>query len=62
VTVPRKAYWLSALDENQSDSIWAGVLRDDSRQTALAQELVALPRPPLPRRRSRWPRLFVRAP
>lgn len=61
VTVPRKAYWLRALDENQPDSIWVGVLRDDTRQTALAQELLALPRPPLPKRRSRWPRLLADA-
>jgi hypothetical protein len=53
VMVPRRAYWLKALDENQQDSIWMSVLRDDSRQTALAQELGALPRPPLPARRRR---------
>ena len=51
VTIPRRAYWLQALDEDQDDSIWQGVLRDDSRQTVLAQELVTLPRPPLPARR-----------
>jgi hypothetical protein len=49
VMVPRASYWLRALDENQADSIWAGVLRDDSRQTELACELAALPRPRLPR-------------
>ncbi len=59
VTIPRKAYWMNALDENQSDSIWQGVLRDDTRQTELARELVALPRPPLPSR-PRWPRLLAR--
>lgn len=53
VKIPRGAHWLSALDENQDDSIWTGVLRDDSRQTVLAQELMELPRPPLPRRRWR---------
>jgi hypothetical protein len=51
VTIPRRAYWMQALDEDQDDSIWLSVLRDDSRQTVLAQELVALPRPPLPARR-----------
>jgi hypothetical protein len=53
VKIPRAAHWLSALDENQDDSIWIGVLRDDSRQTVLARELMELPRPPLPRRRWR---------
>jgi hypothetical protein len=47
--VPRERHWLSALEENQADSIWAGVLREDSRQTELARELHALPRPRLPR-------------
>jgi hypothetical protein len=50
VKIPRAAHWVSALDENQDDSIWMGVLDDDSRQTALAQELMELPRPMLPRR------------
>lgn len=53
VKIPRPAHWLKALDENQHDSIWVGVLRDDTRQTALARELLAFPRPPLPRRRFR---------
>jgi len=51
VTIPRRAYWLQALGEDQEDSIWQGVLRDDSRQTVLAQELVALPRPAAAARR-----------
>jgi hypothetical protein len=51
--VPRNSHWLAALDEDQHDSIWLDVLRDDTRQTALAQELVSLPRPPLPGRRRR---------
>ena len=55
VKISRPAHWMRALDENQHDSIWAGVLRDDTRQTALARELAALPRPPLPRRRWRRP-------
>ena len=58
VTIPRKAHWLSALDENQPDSIWMGVLADDSRQTELARELSALPRPPLRRCRLRVPSLL----
>lgn len=49
--IPRAAYWMNALGEDQPDSIWQGVLRDDSRQTSLARELLALPRPSLPRRR-----------
>ncbi len=49
VMISRAAHWLHALDENQADSIWAGVLREDSRQTELARELMALPRPVLPR-------------
>lgn len=53
VKIPRAANWMRALDENQDDSIWEGVLRDDSRQTALARQLVSQPRPPLPRRRGR---------
>jgi hypothetical protein len=47
--VDRAAHWLRALDENQHDSIWTGVLADDSVQTELAQELTALERPRLPR-------------
>lgn len=50
VMLARPSHWLQALDENQPDSIWAGVLRDDRRQTELARELGALPRPLLPRR------------
>ena len=53
VMIPRRARWITALDENQDDSIWAGVLRNDSRQTELARELQALPRPSLPWRRLR---------
>jgi hypothetical protein len=52
VTIPRPVNWLKALDENQPDSIWVGVLRDDSRQTELARKLLELPRPSsAPRRR-----------
>jgi hypothetical protein len=53
VKVPRAAHWVTALDENQGDSIWMGVLADDSRQTTLARELMALPRQKLPRSRVR---------
>jgi hypothetical protein len=53
VKIPRSSHWVNALDENQSDSIWIGVLADDERQTVLAQELMAIPRPQLPRRRLR---------
>jgi hypothetical protein len=53
VKIPRPSHWLTALDENQDDSIWMGVLADDTRQTVLAQELIALPRPSLPRWRFR---------
>ncbi len=49
VMVDRPAHWLRALAENQDDSIWVGVLADDSRQTELARGLAALPRPRLPR-------------
>jgi hypothetical protein len=49
--ITRGPHWLRALDENQDDSIWAGVLRDDEGQTELARELTSLPRPRLPRRR-----------
>lgn len=59
VKIPRASHWMTALDENQDDSIWMGVLRDDARQTELAQELVAVPRPPLPRRR--WRSLSYRS-
>jgi hypothetical protein len=50
VMLDRRSHWLAALDENQDDSIWVGLQSDDSRQTALACELAALPRPRLPRR------------
>jgi hypothetical protein len=49
VMLERPAHWLRALGENQADSIWAGVIADDARQTELARELMALPRPRLPR-------------
>jgi hypothetical protein len=52
VSIPRKKGWLHPLDERQHDSIWMGVRRDDTLQTQLAQELMALPRPALPRRGS----------
>jgi hypothetical protein len=58
VMIPRAAHWLIALDENQEDAIWSAVQQDDSRQTVLAQELMALPRPRLPR--SGWRRLSYR--
>ena len=60
--IPRPAHWLSALDENQADSIWVGVLRDDSRQTVLARELLARPRPAPPAPRSRLRRSFAPGP
>jgi len=53
VMIARPAHWLRALAEDQEDSIWAGVLRDDTRQTELARELAALPRQSLPRGRPR---------
>jgi len=59
VMLPRPAHWLSALAENQEDAIWTAVLRDDSRQTELARELVSLPRPRLPR--NGWRRLSYRS-
>jgi len=60
VMLDRHAHWLRALDENQSDSIWTGVLADDSRQTELARDLRALPRPRLPR--NGLPRFRYRSP
>ncbi len=53
VMVPRRSHWLTALDENQDDSIWMSAARDDSLQTKLAREVMSLPRPPLPRVRLR---------
>ena len=47
VAIPRTKGWVNPLAERQDDSIWLGVKRDDTKQTALAQELVALPRPRL---------------
>ncbi len=58
VMLPRASHWLSALAEDQDDAIWTGVLRDDSRQTELAHELLSLPRPQLPR--NGWRRLSYR--
>jgi hypothetical protein len=45
VAIPRAKGWVQPLAERQVDSIWLGVKRDDTEQTALAQELVTLPRP-----------------
>jgi len=53
VMIARPSHWLRALDEDQDDSIWAGVLRDDTRQTELGRTLMALPRQRLPRGRLR---------
>jgi len=53
VKIPRAAHWVSALDENQDDSIWMSLIADDSRQTVLARELMTIPRPELPRWRLR---------
>ena len=47
VAIPRAKGWVSPLAERQDDSIWLGVRRDDTKQTALAQDLLALPRPRL---------------
>ena len=47
VAIPRAKGWVHPLAERQDDSIWLGVRRDDTKQTALAQELVGLPRPRL---------------
>jgi len=47
IAIPRTKGWVNPLAERQVDSIWLGVRRDDTKQTALAQELVALPRPRL---------------
>ena len=40
VAIPRAKGWVNPLAERQDDSIWLGVRRDDTKQTALAQELV----------------------
>jgi hypothetical protein len=53
VKIARPSHWVNALDENQDDSIWMGVLAEDRRQTVLARELMAIPRPRLPRGRLR---------
>lgn len=49
VAVPREKGWINPLAERQPDSIWMGARRDDTRQTALARELLELPRPSLER-------------
>jgi hypothetical protein len=54
LSIRRAAYWMNALAENQADSIWMSVLGDDTRQTELVRELVAMPRPELPPRRRRF--------
>lgn len=47
VAIPRVKGWVNPLAERQPESIWLGVKRDDAKQTALARELMALPRPSL---------------
>lgn len=47
VAIPREKGWINPLAERQPDSIWLGVRRDDTAQTALAQALLELPRPSL---------------
>lgn len=44
----RRRYWVEALSENQPDSIYAGLKKDDSRQTALAKELLSFGPPAQP--------------
>jgi hypothetical protein len=60
VSVPRRQDWVKRLAEDQPDSIYAGLVRDDTRQTVLAHELLTVTRPPLPRvgHRQRAQRLF----
>ena len=48
ISVPRSVHWIRGLQEVQPDSIYAGLVRNDTRQTALAVQLLAAPRPPLP--------------
>ncbi len=40
VAVPRQRHWLRALAENQPDSIYRGLQRDDRRHTRLARQLM----------------------
>lgn len=39
-TLPRARRWVRVLEENQPDSIWAGVQKNDQIQTELARELI----------------------
>jgi hypothetical protein len=47
IAIPRAKGWIHPLAERQPDSIWMGVLRDDSQQTKLARALLEIPRPAL---------------
>jgi hypothetical protein len=42
VAVPRERKWVQTLGSSQEDSIYARLKRDDSVQTELARELIAL--------------------
>ncbi len=52
----RRRFWVEALSENQADSIYQGLRKDDSRQTALANELLKYgpPAQPLPPEADEW--------
>ena len=52
----RRRFWVEALSENQADSIYQGLRKDDSRQTALANELLTYGPPvePLPPEAENW--------
>src|SRR5262249_38732021 len=43
VAIQREANWLQPIAEDQSDSTWRGLKRDDSKATYLAQLLAAMP-------------------
>ncbi len=45
VAVRRRPGWIRELATEQPESIYRGMLRDDSRQTQLVQDLLAIPRP-----------------
>lgn len=46
IAIPRAAGWLTALAEEQPDSIWTSTLADDSGHTRRMRELLALYAPP----------------
>lgn len=62
VVIRRPRKWVREIAIKQPDSIFQSLIRDDSRQTEMARELLRLPAPALPPARYWWQRIARRMP